>query len=646
MDKKIPPALAVACNLLLVYVISALCRVVYVLENWHLFSAGFGDLSMGSLLRGAFVFDTISLLYFNLPFLLMTFLPLRIKENPKYYSVQKILFVVLNSISAFMNVADSAYFPYTGKRTTTTVFSEFANESNTVSILLLETARHWYLVLFVIAVVVSYWKLYQQPCQRKTPAISYYLTQCMGMLFTALFFFFGIRGSLTIDTRPKGLRDANIYVDKPSQTAIVLNTPFSLIRSIGHSGFRDPKYFDRQWLDSAYTPVHIPADGAEFCPKNVVVIISESLGREYIGFYNKNLDSGSYKGYTPFLDSLIGESLTFEYTFANGRKSIDAMPSILSSLPMIENNFFATPYINNTIGGLSVCLCGKGYNTSFFHGADNGSMGFDSYSRAISYHKYYGRDEYNADPEFGGDADYDGRWAIWDGNFMEFWQKKLDETPEPFLSTIFTASSHHPFKIPEAFRDTFPEEALPMHKCIRYVDHCYRKFFEHASRQPWFKKTIFVITGDHTNQTNHAEYQTDLGFYCVPVIFYDPSGQLPRGVMQGMAQQIDIMPTILGMLHYDEPYVAYGRDLLSADSTNQWALSFIDGTYQYLMGDFVLQYDGSNPKALYNYRKDWMLADNILESNDSLSAVMTTRLRMMIQCYVERMIENRLTDTK
>lgn len=646
MNNKISPALAVVIDLLLVYLAAALCRVAYVWENWHLFSAGFEDLSLGSLLRGAFVFDTITLLYFNIPFLLMTFLPLRIKENPKYYSVQRILFVVLNSVSVFLNVADSAYYPYTGKRTTVTVFSEFANESNTASIILLETVKHWYLVLFMIGIVFAFLKLYVQPDYRKTSVAKYYWMQSIGLAFTVVYSFFGIKGSFVLESRPKGIRDANIYVDKPSQTAIVLNTPFSLIRSVGHSGFKDPKYFDRQWLDSAYTPVHIPSDSLGFCPRNIIVIISESLGREYIGFYNKDLDSGHYKGYTPFLDSLIGESLTFEYTFSNGRRSIDAMPSILSSLPMMENNFFATPYITNTIGGLSVCLDGKGYNTSFFHGADNGSMGFDSYSRAIRYHKYYGRDEYNADSDFGGDGDYDGQWAVWDGNFIEFWQKNLDNTTEPFLSTIFTASSHHPFRIPEAFRDTFPEEALPMHKCIRYVDHCYRKFFEHASRQPWFKNTIFVITGDHTNQTNHAEYQTDLGFYCVPVIFYDPSGRLPRGVKPGMAQQIDIMPTLLGMLHYDEPYVAYGRDLLSADSTNQWAFSFIDGTYQYLLDDYILQYDGQNPKALYNYRKDWMLSDNILESNDSLSDVMTTRLRMMIQCYVERMIENRLTDIK
>ncbi len=630
-------------NIFMVYVASALCRVVYVLENWNLFSSGISGLDFGNLLQGAFIFDTSAIAYINILYLVLFFLPLYSKENAVYHRVLRLLFVVLNSLMVLANVADSVYYPYTGKRTTVSVFAEFANENNISGILFSETLGHWYLILAFAAMAWALWRLYRTPASAPEKGAGYYAGMGVCMAASVLLCVVGMRGTVTEGARPKGIRDANLFVDRPSQAAIVLNTPFSLIRSIGHSGFKDPGFFSRAQLDSIYTPVHVPCDSLPFSGKNVVVFITESLGREYIGFYNRDLDSGTYKGYTPFLDSLISESLTFRYSFANGRKSIDAMPSILSSLPMMEHNFFTSAYISNTVGGLSVCLRDKGYYTSFFHGADNGSMGFDAFSKSIKYKDYFGRDEYGSDPDFDGDADYDGRWAIWDHKFMQFWEKKLAVMPEPFMSTIFTATSHNPYKIPPEFADVYPEGPLPIHKCIRYVDDCFRQFFDFAKLQPWYYNTIFVITGDHTNQTDHAEYQTDMGYYCSPIVVFDPSRGVPAGMRDAVAQQIDVMPTVLGILHYDEPYVAFGKDLTGPDTLCNWAYSYVDGTYQYVLDEYLLQFDGISPKALYNYRDDWMLTRNIMEGNDSVTQAMTTRLKALMQSYLQRMIENNLT---
>ena len=92
-----------------------------------------------------------------------------------------------------------------------------------------------------------------------------------------------------------------------------------------------------------YTPIHTPNDSAAVVKKNVVVLIVESFGREYIGALNKDLEGGKYKGYTPYVDALIGKSTTFQYSFCNGRKSIDGMPSVLSSIPMFVEPFILTP---------------------------------------------------------------------------------------------------------------------------------------------------------------------------------------------------------------------------------------------------------------------------------------------------------------
>ena len=166
------------------------------------------------------------------------------------------------------------------------------------------------------------------------------------------------------------------------------------------------------------------------------------------------------------------------------------------------------------------------------------------------------------------------------------------------MTAVFTASSHNPYVIPEKYKDVYPEEGIVIHKCIRYTDMALRKFFETASKQPWFDNTIFVLTSDHTNQSDHAEYQSDLGGFCSPIIIYDPSH--PEGQMEEkVAQQIDILPTILGMLGYQKPYMAFGIDVLNTPAEDTWAVNYLNGIYQYVKYGYVLQFDGKQTKGVY-----------------------------------------------
>ena len=379
--------------------------------------------------------------------------------------------------------------------------------------------------------------------------------------------------------------------------------------------------------------------------KNVVVLIVESFGREYIGEYNKQLDGGKYKGYAPFIDELLKQSLTFDYTFANGRKSIDGMPSILSSIPHFVEPFFLTSASLNDVSGLADRLGECGYSSAFFHGAQNGSMGFEAFARTTGYQKYYGRTEYNNDKRFDGEKDFDGTWAIWDEPFLQYYALKMTEMKEPFITSVFTASSHHPYNIPEKYKSRFPDDGKnPIHKCIRYTDMALREFFETAKKQPWYKNTIFIMTSDHTNAIDHKEYATDLGVYVAPILFFDPSGEMPRGQHHGIAQQIDIMPTILNYLGYNKPYVAFGIDLLNTPADKTWAVSYNGGIYQYVKGDYFIQFDGTKLKAAYNYKKDWMMTTNLVndKSKEAVLTAMTKELKAIIQSYMQRMQNNAL----
>ena len=643
-------------NLLLAYVIYMVCRGIFFLENYHLYKESWQQLSFGDIIKGGLLFDTSAILYTNALYALMMLLPLHLKERNSWQSCARGLFILVNSIAVIMNLADAVYFQYTGRRSTTSVFREFSNENNIISIASTELINHWYLVLAGVLLIFCLFKFTLKADELrfyshgKMSIGKYYIIQVIALaLFTPLCIA-GMRGGFTTAVRPITISNASQYVNRPTEAAIVLNTPFSFIRTIGKDVFSDPKYFSLSELDKIYSPVHnATADTTVTSSvakrKNVVVLIVESFGREYIGEYNKQLDGGKYKGYAPFIDELLKQSLTFDYTFANGRKSIDGMPSILSSIPHFVEPFFLTSASLNDVSGLADRLGECGYSSAFFHGAQNGSMGFEAFARTTGYQKYYGRTEYNNDKRFDGDKDFDGTWAIWDEPFLQYYALKMTEMKEPFITSVFTASSHHPYNIPEKYKSRFPDDGKnPIHKCIRYTDMALREFFETAKKQPWYKNTIFIMTSDHTNAIDHKEYATDLGVYVAPILFFDPSGEMPRGQHHGIAQQIDIMPTILNYLGYNKPYVAFGLDLLNTPADKTWAVSYNGGIYQYVKGDYFIQFDGTKLKAAYNYKKDWMMTRNLVNDQSAQPALttMTKELKAIIQSYMLRMQNNAL----
>lgn len=643
-------------NMVLVYVVYKLCRLVFLATNWSVFSDALTWSTFWEMSRGGWMFDTSAILYTNALYALLMLFPIHYKEREWYQKMTKCIFIICNSICIIANLVDCVYFKYTTRRTTVTVFSEFKNENNLGSIFGVEVLNHWYLVLIGILLMVGLWHFYAMPKGKVPTEVSrpylaksmfkYYGVHLLCLLFFIPFCVAGMRGGFTTAVRPITISNANQYVDRPQEAAIVLNTPFSLIRTINKPIFVVPNYYTEQQLDAIYSPIHQPGDSLVKRKKNVVVIIIESFGREYIGGFNKWLEHGKYKGYTPFVDSLMQHSATYLYSYCNGRKSIDGMPSILSSIPMFVEPFFLTPASMNNVSGLAGELKKKGYYSAFFHGAENGSMGFQAFARTTGFTDYFGRTEYNADKRFGGDKDFDGTWAIWDEPFMQFYATKMGEMKQPFMTALFTASSHHPYVIPDKYKNIYKEEGIVIHKCIRYTDHSLRLFFEKAKTMPWYKNTLFVITSDHTNLSDHAYYQTDLGGFCSPIIFFDPSGDFKPGMRDAIAQQIDIMPTVLSYLGYDKPYVGFGIDLLTTPAKDTWAVNYNNGFYQYVKGDYLLQWDGQKTKALYRFRTDLLLEHNVAAQEPKVREAMEREVKAIIQSYMERMTKNELVVRK
>lgn len=639
VKKTLPLPAAFACNIALLYILFMLCRVVFVAVNSGLYADGIASNSFGELLRGSLLFDTSAICYLSLPYILTLLLPLHYKEGRIARGLAKFFYVAAATIGIVTNFADAVYVPFTGRRSTWSVFSEFSNEGNIAKVVGIELLNHWYLTFGAIALIYLLCKLYREAAPFDGKNISkYYITRVAMLLIVAPLAIFGIRGGIGSAVRPITISNANQYVSSPSEAAIVLNTPFSMIRTIGKSPFKEKNFFPADELAAIYTPLHTPSPEAGPMKKNVVIFILESFGKDYIGAYNPARTTPTL---TPFLDSLISVSRTYAYSYGNGRKSIDGMPSVLSSIPMFVEPFFVTDASLNRVSGIAGELGKKGYSTAFFHGAPNGSMGFQAFSRTTGYERYYGMDEYKIAH---GSDEFDGTWAIWDKPFFEYYAETIDTIKEPFVATMFSASSHHPFRIPDEYVDVIPEGELPIHKCVTYTDKALRSFFEMAKGSEWFRNTLFVITADHSNKTNNPEYKTASGFFEVPIIFYSPDGDAPFSAAIDsctIAQQIDIMPTLLDYLGYDKPYVAFGKSLISTPAEESFAVNYINDTYQYYKGEYMLQFDGDKSKALYNVRNDRLLEKNLI-GTQPCQQQMEREVKAIIQQYMSRMLSDSL----
>ncbi len=637
--KTLPLPVAFACNIALMYALFMLCRVVFVAVNSGLYADSIAGNTFDALLRGSLLFDTSAICYLSLPYILTLLLPLHWKEGVLARRLAKFFYVAAAAIGVIANFADTVYVPFTGRRSTWSVFSEFSNEGNIAKVVGIELLNHWYLTIGAIALIYILCKLYREaePFDRKHIR-KYYITRTAMLLAVAPLAVFGIRGGIGSAVRPITISNANQYVNSPDEAAIVLNTPFSMIRTIGKSPFKEKDYFAEDELAAIYSPLHTPSPDAVPEKKNVVIFILESFGKDYIGAYNPERSTPSL---TPFLDSLISVSRTYAYSYGNGRKSIDGMPSVLSGIPMFVEPFFVTDASLNRVSGIAGELGKKGYSTAFFHGAPNGSMGFQAFSRTSGYEHYYGLDEYK---QARGADDFDGTWAIWDEPFFDYYAETMNTIKEPFVTTMFSASSHHPFRIPEKYAGAIPEGELPIHKCVTYTDKALRTFFERAKESKWFRNTIFVITADHSNQTNNPEYKTSSGFFEVPVIFYSPDGSEPfTPAMDScmVAQQIDIMPTLLDCLGYDKEYVSFGKSLISTPTEESFAVNYINDTYQYYKGEYMLQFDGEKSKALYNVRTDKLLDHNLIGTQPQQEQ-MEREVKAVIQQYMSRMLNDKL----
>jgi phosphoglycerol transferase MdoB-like AlkP superfamily enzyme len=615
--------------LVLVYFV---CRLLFVVVH-------FSSLNVTSVLGciKLFVFglkfDAPAILITNSLYVVITLLTAPFVLHRYFYVVLNYLFIVVNSCAILVNLIDIGYFPFIHKRMQFDAFLFLDGSKGNDFYRLLPTflLQYWYLLFVLVLLIYGLIKGYNKtltPLVKVPHSVKHYLLHILTFVVMAGLSIIAIRGGLQL--RPISIISASELTEVQNIPAL-LNSPFSIINTISQERLKEINYYSSKEMRGAFSGVIQPKVKGKFIRQNVVIIIVEGLSSNYLSYNNGQV-------HTPFLDSLCNQSLVFTNGFANATESVQGIPAVLSGTPSWqEEPFIFSPYSSNRITSLANLLKPKGYTSSFFHGGTNGTMGFDSYCKLAEFDNYYGRTEY------ANEADYDGNWGIWDEPYLQYVSDKLSATKQPFVGAVFTLNTHHPFTIPTKYKQRFKTKGHPNLACVQYLDYSLAQFFKKAKKTKWFKNTIFVITADHTGPFTEPRISNILNAnYKIPIVFYSPRGYL-KGKNSTIANQIDILPTVMHLLNYPAKYYTLGKNLFNKQ-VEHFSINYNGGIYQYIDTSYIYHFNGRNGIGFYNWKLDSLYTNNMLNAvtDTNLLKHRADNLKKMIQLYTNSMINNEM----
>jgi arylsulfatase A-like enzyme len=541
--------------------------------------------------KGSFVYNIMSLLWTNCLFILLSILPFRIREKRWYQGILYAIFLVTNTAMIVLNGSDVVYFSHTMKRFTLEE-THFTSNSNNIPILI-DFLQHnlpiSIICVALIALLIYGWHYIKYQPTKIENKKRYYLVNSITAVIVIFLCFCGMRGTFN-PTKPwVKMSEAASY--SPEKSWLMISNPYCLLRSLDKDLEYDKvTYFDADELDQTYTPEHcIDSSRYDLGHRNVVVFILESFSKEHSKFLNPDL----YKyesGCTPFLDSLMQKGYTFTNAYANGQKSIEAVPAILASIPSFKTSFATMPELFGDFEAMPEILAKQGYQTAFFSGGEHNSMGFEDITHQFGVQQCYCRNDFEAAYPVN-DSTIEPFWGVFDMPFFQFMADEIDKMKEPFFTSVFSLTSHHPYRVPPDYYDVIPRGHTIEQRVVAYTDLSIRIFFDRIKHEPWFNNTLFVFAADHVSPICYdPQSYTMQGHTSIIEFLYTPDGAL-RGLDNTIVQQLDIMPTVLGLIGNKEPYFAFGRDVFNEPERQPVAFNFINQVYQYITDSTVFYHD-------------------------------------------------------
>jgi phosphoglycerol transferase MdoB-like AlkP superfamily enzyme len=300
---------------------------------------------------------------------------------------------------------------------------------------------------------------------------------------------------------------------------------------------------------------------------NVVLISVESLSADFMRHFGNKLDIDI----TPFLDSLADKSLFFTNHYASGTRTVRGLEALTLSIPPVPGQSIVKRPDNANMFSLGSVFKSKGYTTQFIYG------GYSYFDNMKAFFEGNGYEVIDRSAIKNENIHYQNIWGVADEDEFTLAINTLDKNAamqKPFFTHIMTVSNHRPFTYPDG-RINIPSAMQIREGAVKYTDYCINKFLKEASIKPWFNNTIFVIVSDHCASSAGSK-QLPVNGYHIPLLIYSPANIQPA-VVSNLTAQIDIAPTILGLLNFSYKSKFFGQDMLNTPEEKRRA--FIS-TYQ------------------------------------------------------------------
>lgn len=579
-------------------------------------------------------FDLSALLLIGFPAFLLLMAPFSLIQKHRYRFLSVGYLSILLTLSVFLEVSDSIYFNLSGKRLTFELYLPGKDLLGTLSIeTIISFSIYIAIASGVVALSLILFFAVVLPGSRKQIVFQIARPSSRGMqIFLSGFLFFLllplsiilVRGGVQL----KALDIGDAFFDQERYYGYVaMNTMFNITHGADISSakinihtliseerckrlqeqIRNPFDHFPDCNRPFYRRSNFPANHSN-SQKNIILIVMESFNAEEIKSLHPDID---YKGLAPHFSSWSEKGLLFTRYYSTAKRSVEAFPAILNSLPdFTERPIIGSAFETVSTEGVAAVLKHSGYRTLFFHGAKNGSMELNRYASLSGFDQYYGLDEYIADTNQW--ENYDGTWGVYDHIYFDYFYNILKTQKAPYFATFFALSNHLPCNIPRSFEDQYRKK--PLSKCEKaflYSDESLGMFLTRVSKDPDFQNTIFLITSDHyTFFPNRPRRPgTNLfSMYHVPLLLYAP-GTIKPGKSSIPGDHTDLLPTIIDLLKLKTGYSATGQSLLRR---NQNHFVFIEdsGYHIYMKGDYAVTGNFRNTNSELFYKSGlWINPD-------------------------------------
>lgn len=577
------------------------------------------------IVKWSLLYDLLVVLFINAPVIILIGVIPAFKSNRLLITPGKIVFITLNIICIALNLADIFYFHFHMQRSDADLlFMNAGNIGNAISANFITSLLCAVIIIFSSIFLA---KLYNYFVRNYTNRHQYLLSSILLSILLAGFILMPVGKKLMLPASP-------MTELKSEQLPFVQNSFHTMLYSIYRkkAGAVPLLKYMPDETASSLMPIKkaIQPDTDSAGKKNIVLFVMESVPQDYFD------SSSRYNIQLPFLDSLLQQSTYFSNAYGFSYTSINGIVSILAGLPSLTDiPLYHSQYLNLKHTPIGDKLRGEGYYSAFFIGDKYDDFGFAKCCNWLGIDKYYSKETV---PGYKNMEQH--TMGLHDEYMLPFMLNEINSFKKPFFSTCYNISTHYPFDIPKSHQwlNEKKEYTGPM-KSMLYYDDCLKSFFSNASKQDWYKNTVFIFCSDHWAFPDYDNLTAAQGQdFHIPIFIFDPSNPIKK-VDARTVCQFDIINTISGIAGAKDSVVSYGFDLLKPHPTNEMRCVFSKknrDTYYANNGEYILSFNTvtAKPESCFNFKKDPERKNNIV--NDPAEKKITDSMVMLVKAFLQR----------